>query len=294
MTKCLDSICQQSYGDFQVICIDDGSTDNSLEILNEYKSKYAFLEIYTQENQGPSAARNKGILLSKGEYILFVDSDDWYERCTVLEELDKYILSQNRIVDCVHFCGNTNFKYAADYNEYSYDSFDTGIQLLSKYSSKKMRLFFGACYAFCYRTKVLKDGNIFFNEDLKCREDALFVFDFLNKVNFCIVYPHSLYYYNVHEESIITSPKLQIRRAEDAILFCEILLTRSYISNKDIRRMALHAYSTGITTLLYNGQRPIIKYKMLFLASATNMKSIVKKLLILICPKLFMSIFMRS
>ncbi|MCX8738336.1 glycosyltransferase [Gilliamella sp. B2824] len=73
---CLDSLISQSYVSKEVICIDDGSTDNTISILEKYASCYEFIKIYKQTNQGVSAARNKGIELATGEYILFIDSDD--------------------------------------------------------------------------------------------------------------------------------------------------------------------------------------------------------------------------
>lgn len=78
--KCLESILNQSFQDFEVILVDDGSIDKSLSILNEYKEKHADkVKIISQSNQGVSVARNRGILESTSTYIMFVDSDDWLE-----------------------------------------------------------------------------------------------------------------------------------------------------------------------------------------------------------------------
>ena len=74
---CLDSLISQTYKDIEIICVDDGSTDNSLQILNDYAAKDSRIKILTQKNQGPSVARNLGLEKAKGEYITFVDSDDW-------------------------------------------------------------------------------------------------------------------------------------------------------------------------------------------------------------------------
>ena len=79
LSKCLDSILVGNQFTGQVICVNDGSTDNSLNILEQYAKKYPNVEIITQPNAGLSAARNAGIKAAKGEYICFLDSDDYWE-----------------------------------------------------------------------------------------------------------------------------------------------------------------------------------------------------------------------
>ena len=76
LEACLDSLICQTLKDIEIICVNDGSTDNSLEILNQYQGKEKRLKIFSQENKGVSAARNLGLQIAKGDYILFVDADD--------------------------------------------------------------------------------------------------------------------------------------------------------------------------------------------------------------------------
>ena len=77
LPKCLDSIINQTFKDIEIICINDGSTDNSGKILEQYAQKDDRIKVLTQENQGQAVARNKGLDIAKGEYIYFVDSDDF-------------------------------------------------------------------------------------------------------------------------------------------------------------------------------------------------------------------------
>ncbi len=77
LPKCLDTLLAQMYSNLEIICVDDGSSDNSLEILNEYAKKDDRIVVLSQENSGASVARNKGINAATGEYISFIDSDDW-------------------------------------------------------------------------------------------------------------------------------------------------------------------------------------------------------------------------
>ena len=77
LSQCLDSIINQTFKDFECICVNDGSKDNSLNILQEYSKKDNRIKIVSQENKGVSIARNVGMKISKGKYISFIDSDDW-------------------------------------------------------------------------------------------------------------------------------------------------------------------------------------------------------------------------
>lgn len=81
LEKCIDSIIKQTYEDYEIILVNDGSTDNSKKIINEYKNKYSDkIKVINKKNGGLSSARNKGVSKATGEYILFVDSDDYIEK----------------------------------------------------------------------------------------------------------------------------------------------------------------------------------------------------------------------
>lgn len=95
LETCVKSILMQSYKNYEIILIDDGSTDNSLSICESLKKKSDKITVLSQNNSGVSAARNNGIKKSKGEYLLFIDADDVVEK-TMLETLMKK--SENDIV----------------------------------------------------------------------------------------------------------------------------------------------------------------------------------------------------
>ena len=91
LSECLDSVVKQTLRDIEIICINDGSTDNSLSILKEYASKDSRIKIIDKENQGQGYARKVGLDKASGEYILFCDSDDYYSELIAFEELYNYI-----------------------------------------------------------------------------------------------------------------------------------------------------------------------------------------------------------
>ena len=86
LRECVDSILMQTYKDYEIILIDDGSTDGAETLCDEYAKQENIICIH-QKNQGLSAARNNGIALAKGEYLMFVDSDDCYEQNNLLERI---------------------------------------------------------------------------------------------------------------------------------------------------------------------------------------------------------------
>lgn len=109
LKECLDSILNQSFRDYEVICVNDGSTDNSLSILDEYAKKDTRFKVLTQENQGQGVARNKALEIAQGEYILFVDPDDWIEENS-LEDLHNYFQQTN--AEVIEFDVKTNIEYS--------------------------------------------------------------------------------------------------------------------------------------------------------------------------------------
>ena len=122
LEECLESIINQTLKDIEIICINDGSTDNSLKILEDYAEKDGRIKIYSQENSGLSASRNQGIKLSRGEYIYFIDSDDYLELET-LQEL--YVMSKSLDLDIlifklINFYDDTREKYTTNYYEMSF------------------------------------------------------------------------------------------------------------------------------------------------------------------------------
>ena len=101
LSECLDSIVNQTLKDIEIICLNDGSTDNSLQILKEYASKDNRIKIIDKENEGLGYTRKVGLTNATGKYILFCDSDDYYSELTAFEELYNYI--EKMKVDVVIF-----------------------------------------------------------------------------------------------------------------------------------------------------------------------------------------------
>ena len=134
LKNCLDSIKDQSLEEIEIVCIDDGSSDNSFKILSEYAAHDSRFKIYQQENSGAGIARNKGIEKSNGEYILFVDSDDYIESdtCEKLYEQAKRLdcdlvlfdamrhFENDRNLNLIHFKKNKDINYQIRVFDFEY------------------------------------------------------------------------------------------------------------------------------------------------------------------------------
>lgn len=100
LRQCLDSLVNQTLKDIEIICVNDGSSDNSLQILQEYSKNYSNIIVINQKNQGAGLARNVGIQQAQGDYIGFVDPDDWIELNMFEILYNKAVMTDVDIVEC--------------------------------------------------------------------------------------------------------------------------------------------------------------------------------------------------
>ena len=141
LCECLESVLNQSQKELEIIAVDDGSTDCSLDILHRYKKLYSNIQVYSQENKRQGVARNNGLQQAKGEYIYFLDSDDTIDPET-LEDCYKYAKEKN--LDIVLFDSKVIIEGELP-DGFQPDSFDrrkivtehkkiyTGIEFLERY-----------------------------------------------------------------------------------------------------------------------------------------------------------------
>ncbi len=120
LKKCLDSLVNQMYKDFEIIVVNDGSTDKSSSIISKYQKKYKNIIVIDKENEGLSMARNRGVQKSSGKYIIFVDSDDYVSN-KLLEEVDKKIDDS----DILRFQIATEDEEYTKINEYHEEGFES-------------------------------------------------------------------------------------------------------------------------------------------------------------------------
>ena len=100
LPECIESVLKQTHTNLEIILVDDGSPDNSPQICDEYAQKDSRIKVIHKENGGVSSARNEGLKIAKGEWISFIDADDWVEKnfCEIL--LNKAVKTQSDIALC--------------------------------------------------------------------------------------------------------------------------------------------------------------------------------------------------
>lgn len=197
LRQCLGSIVNQTYKDLQVVIVDDGSIDNSLSICREYADKYEFIEVYHQGNAGVASARNALLDKAKGDYTIFIDSDDWIEP-DMIEGLLHYIAEYD--LDIV-ICGSVSeYNDSATAVDISYCSplIDNREEAVKKFILHKELN--GSLWNKLVKTSLFH--NLRFAKDIWYGEDALMMWQVLQRVNRIGSMPTPYYHYRMNDASI--------------------------------------------------------------------------------------------
>lgn len=174
INKCVDSILAQTFSDYELVAIDDGSFDGTSQILDEYASTYPHIHVHHFSNAGVSVARKRGIANANGEYSIFVDSDDTLEP-NHLENLNDSIIKHNYpdIVRCqANLINDSPSKDSQRYNFKSEtDIVNSGIDSLKKWSipGKKYAVY----WLFAFKTSIF--SKVMFHRTLRCYEDVALI-----------------------------------------------------------------------------------------------------------------------
>ena len=190
LRQCLDSIVGQTYQPLQVVLVDDGSTDDSLAICREYADRYSFVEVYHQVNSGVAVARNTLLDKAKGEFVLFVDSDDWIE----LNAIEFLLSAIQRYNADMAVCSRYNNNMTPTTKEELWSKEKVVFEFL------RHVILNGSLWNKLIRTTLLKglrfDGRITYGED------ALLIWQVLQRVDKVVVTDKELYHYRSNVNSI--------------------------------------------------------------------------------------------
>lgn len=202
--KCINSVLTQTLKDIEVLLINDGSTDDSGKICNEYAHKDKRVHVMHIQNQGVSHARNKGLEAAKGKYISFVDSDDWID-ADMIEVLYQLIQTSHAdLSTCGYVIEDENGNIIYKINEESTYILNKWDALSSLFDDKYYR-YKGNLWDKLYNKDIIERNRLRFNEQIYYNEDRLFIFQYLN---FCysatyITIPY--YHYIMRSSSAMNS-----------------------------------------------------------------------------------------
>ncbi len=236
---CLDSIKNQTFGDFEVLCVDDRGKDSSMDIVREYANADSRFKILTQEeNKGVSAARNAGLDAATGDVIMFVDSDDWIE-LNALEVLNNK-LSKTKC-DIVMF---NNYNVKPDGSKKLQDEDKEGDRTI-KINDDELTLFVGVCWNRVFRKSLIDRLNARFPVGLIV-EDSDFTFKVCSQVDSILVIDDPLYDYRLEREgSYTTADNVQERIVDELeVLKNTYRYARDNGYDKKYRKYFLHLIGT--------------------------------------------------
>ena len=241
LKKCVDSCLCQSVADLEIILVDDGSVDKSAAICDEYAYKNSKIKSFHQKNSGVSVARNNGIGFSTGEYLAFVDSDDYvsptmYER--LLSAMGKTGADMVRCGFTVHR-GEQVSKTSSHFPNMSYfDKKSIEMEILPRFVGNKKQWIIrdgisGLSSLSLYKRSIIVSNNIIFPVGIKNAEDLVFNVHYLMHVESMLFLDETLYHYVKNEISATASHMRDYFKDTLAAhkLICE--LTESVISNDE-------------------------------------------------------------
>ncbi len=210
LNKCLDSILEQTYRDFKCFLIDDGSTDSSPEILDEYAARDSRLCVVHKENEGASVARNVGFNMSESEYVCFLDSDDYLASNFIEVMLDKIISEDADVCTCGHyqFTDETLISSTYDYKEpvVLQDKMLEGylLPIIGKIYKEGYLNYPGYIWGRIYKRNII-EVKCFVSERLCLPEDDLFHMYLTPNLKKAVFIEDKLVYYRVNEASLTHS-----------------------------------------------------------------------------------------
>ena len=236
--NCVDSILAQTFTDFEVLLIDDGSPDNSGEICDRYAQKDPRVRVFHKENGGVSSARQCGIDNAYGEYTIHADPDDWVEP-TMLEEL--YIKVKMDDIDMLICDYYKDYTDKSIYIKQKPSSLDSDIVVKELFKG-----LYGSCWNKLIRRSCYKKYNISFPLDLTCNEDLYVCVSLLKhpiKVDYL---PKAFYHYtqDVNANSLVKRKKTYEEKLLVKEKFCQLMSNHKYY-NVCLRAMVANMVSSS-------------------------------------------------
>ena len=214
--ECVDSVLAQEFTDYEIILVDDGSTDNSPSICDEYAEKYSQIKVIHKANGGLSDARNFGIKKAQGDYLMFLDSDDFWNGRNVLLDLHNIIKENNPdlIIHELSSFYNLEKIIPRKFKNKEIQNFSYDFKEDLKYLVNNDIYYATACNK-VIKTSIVKENNIEFPKG-KLHEDIAWCADIISHIDKYAIYEKSFYFYRQEREGAITN-KIHKKNIEDIL-----------------------------------------------------------------------------
>jgi len=226
--QCIQSILSQQFQDFELILINDGSSDNSLNICNQYAQKNPQIKVINKHNEGVSIARNIGLKNANGEYIIFIDADD--ALCS------PYALNIIMDVEYKYSPDIVNFQStSADYQQIKISSTpNIENQTIKDYTKSTNN--YNTVWGFLFHSEIIKKYNIQFPNKIKYGEDQEFIGKYLLFCSQITIIKEPLYFYRITQESAMGKgiPIQEFDTFKRIIRFNQYYLNHKQYSNKQV------------------------------------------------------------
>lgn len=264
LDRCLNSLLNQSWKNIEIILIDDGSSDGSGNICDKYKKKDIRIKVIHQKNHGVSNARNCGLECCQGDFVAFVDADDWID-ADYCEELLKIIRNTKADIACCSLIGTDG------QDEFTVDNLtlQTG-ELKQVVISDDVFEFFqwysinGPFCKLIRRSLIEKCNNLRFDESLCVGEDLVFYINLMIQTNKCVAEAKTMYHYFIREGSAMRTKDMKHLLSEiQAWKFTCNLLHREWVSYRKASEKLLY-YTYNVMRYVYEQKIKLDKEQILF------------------------------
>ena len=270
LDKCISSIQSQNYQNWELLLIDDGSTDDSAFICKQYQSRDSRIHYFYKRNGGVSSARNMGLKKAMGEWVCFVDSDDY--------------ISENYLDDIEYSSADICVKQCIFFNNQGKSIYQDPIIKACEYRNKfKTRLFFSkyierskisAPWCKFYKRKILRD--IRFNENMRVGEDSTFVFECICNCTSVQVFNNGFYYYRENFEIEQRKYNMSVKECVDSLEYFLLAYSKSPILSIGFIRNSISYFKNlcttdlGINSAVWESSHLIGKYTRSYIYSRTS------------------------
>ena len=257
LAECIESVLKQTYQNLEILLIDDGSTDNSGKICDEYAKKDKRIKIIHKENGGVSSARNKGLDIAQGEYITFIDADDFVAENYVQALYKNLKENDSDLSFCKYsYFKDNNFKPCKEIfpnkiivNKASKEFLD----FLTRFISYKNNFMGSSCRILSRKENI---GTIRFNQEVKIAEDLLFVLKIILNADSLSFAKECLYFYRVNHQSASYTYKKDYL-INQLVLYKEIKSIYQFLKDRKINRL-LNIYGANLCHSSFSNE---IKFK---------------------------------